>query len=128
MCSATETVEARGAHLVGVVIALTAAAAAVRAAPYRAGSNGRAAPGAIFGRALVDHEAPGQSPICWPPAGPGLVGRWGPADRPCGICGLPGLWPLGRCQAGRVIPSVGGVPGLPALPIEGTRDDRGREP
>ena len=59
---------------------------------------------------------------------PGLVGRWGPADMPCGICGLPGLWPLGRCRAGRVIPSVGGVPELPALPIEGTRDDRGREP
>jgi len=62
------------------------------------------------------------------PPGPGLVGRWGPADRPCGICGLLSLWPLGRCRTGRVIPSVGGVPGLPALPIEGTRDDRGREP
>ena len=62
------------------------------------------------------------------PPGRGLLGRWGPAGRPCGICGLLGLWPLGRCQAGRVIPSVGGVPGLPALPIEGTRDDRGREP
>jgi len=24
------------------------------------------------------------------------------------------LWPLGRCRAGRVIPSVGGVPELPA--------------
>ena len=52
-------------------------------------------------------------------AGLGLVGRWGPADRPCGICGLLGLWPLGRCRAGRVIPSVGGVPGLPALPMQG---------
>ena len=31
-------------------------------------------------------------------------------------------------SVGRVIPSVGGVPELPALPIEGTRDDRGREP
>jgi hypothetical protein len=42
----------------------------------------------------------------------GLVGRWGPADRPWGICGLLNLWPLGRCRAGRVIPSVGGVPGF----------------
>jgi len=42
---------------------------------------------------------------------PGRVGRWGPADRPCGICGLLRLWPSGRCRAGRVIPSVGGVPG-----------------
>src|SRR5215472_13462341 len=33
-----------------------------------------------------------------------------PADRPCGIGGLVGLWPRGRCRAGRVIPSVGGVP------------------
>ena len=51
-----------------------------------------------------------------------------PAGRPCGIGGLAGLWPRGRCRAGRVIPSVGGVPELPALPIERTRDDRGREP
>ena len=51
----------------------------------------------------------------------GLVGRWGPADRPWGICGLLNLWPLGRCRAGRVIPSVGGVPGLPAPPIERMR-------
>ena len=42
---------------------------------------------------------------------PGRVGRWGPADRPCGIGGLLRLWPSGRCRAGRVIPSVGGVPG-----------------
>jgi hypothetical protein len=51
-----------------------------------------------------------------PSARPGLVGRWGPADRPCGICGLLSLWPLGQCRTGRVIPSVGGVPELPALP------------
>jgi len=42
--------------------------------------------------------------------GPGLVGRGGPADRPRGIGGLLSLWPLGRCPAGRVIPSVVGVP------------------
>jgi hypothetical protein len=75
--------------------------------------------GRFLGRALVGAEARGQSLLCWPAAGPGLVGRWGPADRPCGICGLLSLWPLGRCRAGRVIPSVGGVPGLPALPTEG---------
>jgi hypothetical protein len=49
-------------------------------------------------------------------AGPGRP--LGPADRPCGICGLLGLWPLGRCRTGRVIPSVGGVPEFPALPVE----------
>src|SRR5215471_5586978 len=54
-----------------------------------------------------------------PPGGPGLVGRWGPADRPCGVCGLPILWSRGRCRIGRVIPSVGGVPELPALPTAG---------
>jgi len=27
-------------------------------------------------RALVGAEARGHSPMCWPPAGPGLVGRW----------------------------------------------------
>ena len=54
-----------------------------------------------------------------PPAGPDPVGRWGQADRPCGICGLLSLWPLGRCQTGRVIPSVGDVPGLPASPMQG---------
>jgi hypothetical protein len=70
----------------------------------------------------------GRSPLCWPPAGPGLVGRWGQADRPCGICGLLSLWPLGRWLTGRVIPSVGGVPELPASPVERTRDDRDREP
>src|SRR5215470_4537615 len=56
-----------------------------------------------------------RSPLCWPPAGPGRVGRWGWADRPCGISGLLSLWPLGRCRAGRVIPSVGGVPELPGV-------------
>ena len=70
-------------------------------------------------RALAGAEARGQSPNCGPPARPGLVGRWEPADRPCGICGLLSMWPLDRCRAGRVIPSVGGVPELPALPIEG---------
>ena len=54
-----------------------------------------------------------------PPAGPDRVGRWGPADRPCGICGLLSLWPLGRCRTGRVTPSVGDMPVLPALPTEG---------
>src|SRR5215469_10613258 len=28
------------------------------------------------------------------------------------------LWPLGRCRTGRVIPSVGGVPELPASAME----------
>jgi hypothetical protein len=32
--------------------------------------------GRLLGRALVGAEARGQSPLCWPPAGPGLVGRW----------------------------------------------------
>jgi len=72
--------------------------------------------GRFLGRPLAGAEAPGRSPWCWPPAGPGLVGRWGQADRPCGICGLLSLWPLGRCRTERVIPSVGGVPELPALP------------
>ena len=67
-----------------------------------------------WARALAGAEARGQSPSCWPPARPGWVGRWGPADRPCGICGPFSLWPLGRYRAGPVIPSVGGVPGLPA--------------
>ena len=49
----------------------------------------------------------------------GPVGRWGPADRPCGICGLLSLWPLGRCRTGREIPSVGGVPELPVLVLAG---------
>src|SRR5262249_40058000 len=79
------------------------------------------------GRALAGAEARGRSPLCGPPPGPGRVGRWGGADRRCGIGGLVSLWPLGRCRAGRVIPSVGGVPGLPAPPMAGTRDDRGRE-
>ena len=67
--------------------------------------------GRFVGRALVRAGAPGRSLLCWPPAGPGLVGRWGPSDRPCGICGPFSLWPLGRYRAGPVIPSVGGVPG-----------------
>ena len=79
------------------------------------------------GRAVVGAEARGRSPLCGP-AGPGRLGRWAVADRPCGICGLLSLWPLGRCRAGRVSPSVGGVPVLPAVPMAGTGDDRGREP
>src|SRR5262249_55054186 len=60
-----------------------------------------------------------------PYARPGLVGRWGPVDRPCGIGGLLILWPLGRCQTGWVIPSVGDVP---ELAMAGKCDDRGSEP
>ena len=33
--------------------------------------------GRLLGRALAGAEARGRSPLCWPPAGPGLVGRWG---------------------------------------------------
>ena len=84
--------------------------------------------GRCLGRVLVGAEVRGRSPTCWPRTGPGRVGRWGWADRPCGIGGLVSLWPLGRCRTGRVIPSVGGVPELPALPMAGPRDDRGREP
>src|SRR5262249_53874721 len=58
--------------------------------------------------AVVGGEACGRSPCVG--LRPGRVGRWAWADRPCGIGGLLGLWPLGRCRAGRVIPSVGGVP------------------
>ena len=78
---------------------------------------------------ISSHPVTGRLPAEMPPKSGRAwwaVERW--ADRPCGICGLLGLWPLGRCRTGRVIPSVGGVPELPALPIEGTRDDRGREP
>jgi len=74
--------------------------------------------------ALVGAEARGQSPLCWSPAGPGLGGRWGLADSPCGICGLLSLWPLGRSRTGRVIPSVGVVPELPALPTPPTPQAR----
>src|SRR6516164_9629837 len=58
--------------------------------------KGRAGSGRFLGRALAGAEARGRSPLCWPPAGPGRVGRGAVGGRPCGIGGLVGLWPLGR--------------------------------
>src|SRR5262249_13199055 len=85
------------------------------------------------GRAFSGPRACGCAGM-WPGAFVRASGRagagrpWGQADRPCGIYDLLSLRPPGRCRTGQVIPSVGGVPELPALPIERTRDDRGREP
>src|SRR5262249_56545884 len=78
-------------------------------------------PGVFLG-ALVGAEARSQSALCGPAAGSGRpLGRW--VDRPCGISGLLSFWPLGRCRAGRVIPSVGGVPGVTGVTDRENEDE-----